>query len=158
MICNLVIFPLEKGMTNNGDNIEFRLSNDALCAEVGCNWSKGSGKEGLKICHCILISLLSPSKWLWTFMWTNLNPFLVEIGHSALEKKSLIYRQCIFALYYCLPDEKGVADLNPLPERCLLLFWSWPSGSEEEVKQLESLQRDVRQLVLRKTNVSTHGP
>lgn len=55
-------------------------------------------------------------------MWTNLNPFLVEIGHSALEKKSLIYRQCIFALYYCLPDEKGVADLNPSPKDAFCCF------------------------------------
>lgn len=142
MICNLVIiFPLEKGMTNNGDNIEFRLSNDALCAEVGWNWSKGSGKEGLKICHCILISLLSSSKWLWTFMWTNLNPFLVEIGHSALEKKSLIYVN-VFLFFIIVSLKKkawpfSLTDLNPLPERCLLLFWSWPSGSEEGVKQLE---------------------
>ena len=47
-----------------------------LCAKIGLNWPRSSGEENFEISSMYFRYLVikSPWKWVWPFIWINLNP------------------------------------------------------------------------------------
>ena len=103
------------------------------------------------MCICYFV-IISPWKWAWHLIWTNLFPYQVRLlcavwinwsSDSAEDDFKILWRYfCYFVIIYPWKCAWPFIwkNLNPLQARmlCSKFGWNWPSGSTEE-NQISSM-------------------
>ena len=119
------------------------------------------------LCYFVIIS---PWKWAWPFVWTNLNPLhprmlCAKFGWNWLSdsgEEDFLISSMYFHYFRIISPWKRAGpfiwtNVNPLHPGifCAKFGWNWPSGSGEEDEIVKSLQTD--RLTDRRTDKRTDG-